>query len=106
MVQIGPQSPANLYLNGQKSPPAVYRGSDQGQDKHTILDSFWSSVNHLATKPVQYYFSHGSNNVKMSQADQKLGQFGAEDAKEILAHAQPGDIILWGSKDSFVHGSV
>ena len=99
---------SNPYALGTGLPlqPVVHRQASEPSALSQFQDKFWSGVNKLATKPVQYYFSHGSNNVKLSAEDKNLQAFGANEAREILAHARPGDIILWGTKDSFVHGSI
>lgn len=74
------------------------------QDQLSLSDRFWGKVNHAAAKPVQTMFKHMSN--AKTPDMESLQRLGSKDAQEIVAHAQRGDLILWGDKDSFVHASV
>jgi uncharacterized protein YycO len=72
--------------------------------KPSLGERLWKAFNVLGRFPTQFYFNHLSPSVPAKGAE--LQRFGDADVKEILANAKPGDLILWGSETSFVHGSV
>lgn len=67
-----------------------------------LREAFWEVVNKAATKPTQHYFSKPGKPTN----EPRPARFGEAELSAIDRVARPGDVILWGGPDSFVHGSL
>lgn len=68
-----------------------------------LRDGFWGALNVMAKKAAQAYFSKPKPGTPDSDALQRLAP---TEISTLTAQAQPGDLIIWGGRTSFIHGAI
>lgn len=68
-----------------------------------LRDGFWNVLNVLAKPAAQAHFQHPK---KPTQDQAAVERLSAADIAKLQSLAQPGDLIMWGGRTSFVHGAI